>query len=668
MSSAHPSPAPDRRPSLFDSLDGNDLLLNAPIGIFASTPAGRFIAANPALVKMYGYRSAEELIDAITDIATQLYVDPADRQFFMQLIAERGEITNHECRFRRRDGTVFWASRTARAVRDSAGKITHYQGFTNDITEQKQAEAALAQHRAELQAIYDHALVMICVLDDQRRVLYANPAFTAFTGATEEKLRNGIACGVFGCINATSSPAGCGHGRACANCTLLRALEETLHSGAAHHNIETRFTLRRGEHQEDFTLLGSTARIRGGERDTLLLSLIDISDRVALEEQLRQAQKMDSIGRLAGGVAHDYNNMLGVILGYSEMVLEQVPEGQPIHAALCGIQQAAERSADLTRQLLAFARKQTVVPKVLELNRALESTLTMLRRLIGEEIELVFEPGENLGQVKIDPGQLDQILTNLFVNARDAIGSRAAGRVMVKTDQVLCTEEDIAGEGDALAGEYVRLAVIDNGCGMDAETLAHLFEPFFTTKEMGRGTGLGLATVYGIIKQNKGFVKVASTPGRGTTVAIYLPRHRSEGTPQPQAAKEQTTETSRTTILLVEDEPMILQMAAMILQRQGYQVLTASGPREAIRLAGQFPGEIDLLITDVMMPEMNGHDLAQQLLSSYPRLKRLYMSGYTADVIAERGLLGETVDFIQKPFSIQKLTAKIQAILRGDSP
>jgi signal transduction histidine kinase/CheY-like chemotaxis protein len=449
---------------------------------------------------------------------------------------------------------------------------------------------------------------------------------------------------------------------------LLRALEETLHSGAAQHNIETRFTLRRGEQQKEFTLLGSTARIRGGERDTLLLSLIDISDRVALEEQLRQAQKMDSIGRLAGGVAHDYNNMLGVILGYSEMVLEQVPEGQPIHAALRGIQQAAERSADLTRQLLAFARKQTVVPKVLELNRALESTLAMLRRLIGEEIELLFDPGENLGQVKIDPGQLDQILTNLFVNARDAIGTRAAGRVIVKTGKVLCSEEDIAGEGDALAGEYVRLAVIDNGCGMDAETLAHLFEPFFTTKEMGRGTGLGLATVYGIIKQNKGFVKVASTLEHGTTVAIYLPRHRSQGVPQPQAQKEQTTGTSHTTILLVEDEPMILEMAAMMLQRQGYQVLTASGPREAIRLAGQCAGEIDLLITDVMMPEMNGHDLAQQLLSRHPRLKRLYMSGYTADVIAERGLLDETVDFIQKPFSVQKLTEKIRTLLGGVSP
>jgi signal transduction histidine kinase/ActR/RegA family two-component response regulator len=382
-----------------------------------------------------------------------------------------------------------------------------------------------------------------------------------------------------------------------------------------------------------------------------------------LQAQLTQVQKMESVGRLAGGIAHDFNNMLGVILGYSELALGQVQADQPMHSALQGIQQAAQRSAELTRQLLAFARKQTVAPKVLDLNETVASMLNMLRRLIGENIDLAWLPGENLGPIKMDPTQIDQILANLCVNARDAIGE--TGKVTIETANVVVDEAYCAGHVGAVPGNYVLLALSDNGRGMDRETLSHLFEPFFTTKEMGKGTGLGLATVYGIVKQNSGFVNVYSEPGQGTTFKMYLPRHVAKGerVPQPEAARSAVT--GHETILLVEDEPMILEMTRVMLEHMGYTVLPAVSPGEAIRLALEHAGEIHLLMTDVVMPEMNGRDLARNLLSLYPDLKRLFMSGYTANVIAHHGVLDEGVQFIQKPFTMQDLAAKIRNVL-GD--
>ena len=338
-----------------------------------------------------------------------------------------------------------------------------------------------------------------------------------------------------------------------------------------------------------------------------------------LQAQLTQVQKMESIGRLAGGVAHDFNYMLGVFLGYSELVLKQVEAGHPMYSALQGIQQAAQRSAELTRQLLAFARKQTVAPKLLDLNETVASMLNMLRRIIGENIELAWLPGENLGPMKIDPTQIDQILANLCVNARDAIGD--TGKITIETNNVVFDEAYCTAHVGFVPGEYVLLALSDNGHGMDREALSHLFEPFFTTKEMGRGTGLGLATVYGIVKQNNGFINVYSEPGLGTTFKLYLPWYLGKGkrSPEPETAKPDAT--GHETILLVEDEPMILEMTTVMLEHQGYTVIPTVSPGEAIRLAREHAGEIHLLLTDVVMPEMNGRDLARNLLSLYPELK-----------------------------------------------
>ena len=383
-------------------------------------------------------------------------------------------------------------------------------------------------------------------------------------------------------------------------------------------------------------------------------------DKSKLQDQLFQAQKMESIARLAGGVAHDFNNMLGVILGHTEMAMEQVDPSLALYANIKEIHNAASRSADLTRQLLAFARRQTVSPKVLDINETVQGMLKMLQRLIGENIQLVWLPGINLWQVKIDPSQLDQILANLCVNARDAIAD--VGKVTIETGNITFDEAYCIHNMGSVPGEYALLSVSDNGTGMSREILGKLFEPFFTTKEVGKGTGLGLATVYGIVKQNNGFINVYSEPDQGTTFRIYLPRYIGKGE-QATAKKQEQVIGGYETVLLVEDEAALLALCKRMLEQLGYQVLCAGTPGEAIRVAEEHRGKIHLLMTDVVMPEMNGRDLANKLLSLYPDLKCLFMSGYTADVIVHQGVLDEGVHFIQKPFSVKNLADKVRAAL-----
>lgn len=387
----------------------------------------------------------------------------------------------------------------------------------------------------------------------------------------------------------------------------------------------------------------------------------DITEKKHLELQLHQAQKMESIGRLAGGVAHDFNNLLTVILGYANIGLMGLDPTQPNYHIFEEICKAAERSAALTRQLLAFARKQTIAPKVLDLNDTVENMLKMLRRLIGEDIDLAWHPSKSLGQVKIDPSQLDQILANLCVNARDAISD--VGKITIETGLVIFDRAYCDANKGFMPGEYVLLALSDNGCGMDKETMSHVFEPFFTTKGLGEGTGLGLATVYGIVKQNNGFINVYSEPGHGTTFKIYLPRYENTVGTQPDKKEARPVIQGRETILLVEDEKSILEITTILLEKQGYTVLAANTPGDAIELAKKLTDEIDLLMTDVVMPDMNGRDLAENITLFNPNIKILYMSGYTANVIAHHGILDDGINFINKPFSFSSLSAKLRKIL-----
>jgi two-component system cell cycle sensor histidine kinase/response regulator CckA len=408
---------------------------------------------------------------------------------------------------------------------------------------------------------------------------------------------------------------------------------------------------------------GNLKGYRGVDKDITEHKRADEEKR-NLEARLQQAEKMESVGRLAGGVAHDFNNMLAVILGYSELALRQSDPAEPLHADLTEIHKAATRSADLTGQLLAFARRQTVAPKVLDLNETVAGMLNMLRPLIGENIDIKWEPAEGLWPVKVDPSQIDQILANLCVNARDAISG--VGTLTIEMGNCRFDDQYCAANQWCAPGDFVRIALSDTGCGMDKDTLSHLFEPFFTTKVMGKGTGLGLATVYGIVKQNDGFLNVYSEPNLGTRFTVYLPRHVGNAAQAQSEVEARPSARGRETILLVEDEPAILMLTRRMLEHQGYTVLASSAPADAIRMAKEHSGEINLLMTDVVMPEMNGRILARNLRSVYPLVKRLFMSGYTADVIARHGVLDEGVHFIQKPFSQGDLAAKVRDAL--DAP
>ncbi|MFA5514976.1 MAG: PAS domain S-box protein [Desulfuromonadales bacterium] len=379
-----------------------------------------------------------------------------------------------------------------------------------------------------------------------------------------------------------------------------------------------------------------------------------------LEEQLHQAQKIESLGQLAGGVAHDYNNMLAVILGYTDMAMGRIDPTDPLYQDLEQVLNAAKRSRDITQQLLAFARRETIVPQVVDLNTNLESMLRMLRRLIGENIALRWLPGAGLGQIKIDPSQLNQILINLCVNARDAIAN--TGTIAIETKSVVLDESYCANHAGSLPGSYVLLMISDSGRGMDKATQRKIFEPFFTTKKVGAGTGLGLSTVYGIVKQNNGCIDVYSEPGEGSSFKIYLPRHGGEASVDAAAAPPETPRGGGETILVVEDENSILRLTKRFLDGLWYTVLTANCPDEALCLAGAHP-EIHLLITDVIMPGMNGRELAGRLRTSHPNIEIMYMSGYTADVIAHRGVLEQGTHFLQKPFSLTDLAAAVRTIL-----
>jgi signal transduction histidine kinase/CheY-like chemotaxis protein len=383
--------------------------------------------------------------------------------------------------------------------------------------------------------------------------------------------------------------------------------------------------------------------------------------RKEMESQFRQIQKLEAVGRLAGGVAHDYNNMISVIMGYAELALDKLDKNNPLFSDLQEIQKAAARSRDLTRQLLAFARCQPIAPKVLDINQTVDSILKMLQRLIGEDIELIWLPGEQVWPIKIDPSQIDQILANLCVNARDAING--VGKVVIETANTEFDDYYCSLHRDFIPGKFVQLAVSDNGKGMDPTTLEKIFEPFFTTKTFGQGTGLGLATVYGIIKQNKGFINVYSEPGGGTTFRIYLPRVKGQRVETIIGRTTGAPLGGNETLLLVEDGIPILRMLKRMLGELGYRVLATHSAMKAIAIAEHHPEPIDLLLTDVVMPELNGHDLAKRLQSVLPGLKVLFMSGYTSNIIAHRGVLDKDVLLIQKPFSRNELATKIRQAL-----
>ncbi len=391
------------------------------------------------------------------------------------------------------------------------------------------------------------------------------------------------------------------------------------------------------------------------------------AERQKLQEQLVQMRKLDAVGQLAGGVAHDFNNLLMAIMGYVELCRDEVAPDSPARGWLSEISTVTLRSADLVRQLLGFARRQMVVPRVLDLNDTVGNMLKLVGRLIGEDIDLQWRPAEGLWPTNLDPSQVNQILVNLCVNSRDAI--HGAGKIVIETANAVLDEDYCAGHAECAPGDFVLLTVSDNGCGIAKETLDKIFEPFFTTKEHGQGTGLGLATVYGIVKQNEGHITVYSEPGKGSTFRVYLPRH-TDGAAEPAAAETSALPpvSGEGVLLLVEDDASIRATTKVFLEKLGYTVWDAHSPDEALRLAAASEQPIRLLITDVVLPGMNGRELAEHLTRQRPSMRCLFMSGYTATVIANRGLISSDVNFLAKPVTRDQLARKVAEVLGAEAP
>ncbi|MFH1090875.1 MAG: PAS domain S-box protein, partial [Pseudomonadota bacterium] len=612
-------------------------------GFWITDMQGRFLDVNEAYCSLIGYGRDELLTMSIQDVeATE---KPEETAAHIRNIKEVG-YDRFETRHRRKEGETIDLEICVNYLPMGGERLFV---FIRDITERKRAET----ERERLASAIEQAGEMIVITGAEGDIQYVNPAFSAVTGYTREEAvgRN------------------------------PRILKSGEHDEAFYHALwenitvgetwEGRFVNKKKDgtlYTEEATI--SPVRDAAGAIVNYVAVKRDITENLRLHEekeklqgQLLQAQKMEAVGRLAGGLAHDFNNMLQVILGYTSAAANKVDPESLVQSYLLEIQKAAQRSADLTRQLLAFARKQTISPKVLDLNDTVAGMLKMLGRLIGEDIDLAWLPGHDLWKVKIDPSQIDQLLANLAANARDAIAG--VGKVIIETKNVVLDKSYCADHAGFLPGQYVRLAVSDDGCGMDKGTLEHLFEPFFTTKGVGEGTGLGLSTIYGIVKQNAGSINVYSEPGTGTTFKIYLPRVWSEDVEAPAEPAEVMPPGGTETVLLVEDEAAILDMGQAMLERLGYTVLTAGTPGEAMRLAEEHAGEIHLLITDVVMPEMNGQDLAGRLQTIRPDLKRLFMSGYTSNVIVHRGVLDQGVCFLQKPFSMLELAQKVREALEG---
>jgi len=511
----------------------------------------------------------------------------------------------------------------------------------------RSAQQALKASEANFRSLVENAPYGICRSNANGQLVDANPALIAMLGFTggDELLRRNLATDIY------RDPG------------QRELLLDCFRLGRSFDKVEAEWTRQDGS----AVVVRVSARPIRDAHKTVSFELYaeDITEQRALEQQLRQAQKMEAVGRLAGGIAHDFNNLLMVISGYCEFLLQKLGPDPALRGFAQEISNAADRATSLTRQLLAFSRKQVLTPKVLDLNAVVSENLKMLPRLIGEDIELVTLPAAGLGKVKADPGQIEQVVMNLVVNARDAMPS--GGKLTIETTNVTLDEAYVRLHPGVTPGEYVMLAISDTGVGMDRETQSHIFEPFFTTKGQ-KGTGLGLSMVYGIVKQSGGYIWVYSEIGHGTTFKVYLPRveeAQENLALQPAPASQPL---GHETILVVEDEPQLRDLTRQFLQRSGYTVLVAEHGAAAIQVARQHSGVIDLLLSDIIMPVMNGRELAQRMAVLSPKTRILFMSGYTENAVWRNGMIDSSVNFLQKPFTLDALTRKVREVLETPIP
>ncbi len=596
---------------------------------------GRILYVNPVFARMYGYEPAELIgMDSLKTIA------PESRETVSRNISD-GYEEAYEAMGLKKNGTIFPTEIQARTIPFAGGKVR--AAATRDLTKRKQAEKALRESESRFRSLFEAATEFIQILDDTGTILEANPAFLKSIGREHDQV-------------------------------IGKRMDEFFAS-TSKENFEKYFAalLDRGNCTTEIELIAadrkvitvdcaaSAVRDPKGNTKYVVVAQRDVTEHKRLEEQLRQAVKMEAIGRLAGGVAHDFNNLLTAIMGYCAMLMQQLPEQGDHVQKLAQINLASERAAALTQQLLAFSRKQVLRMRVVNINEVIANIGEMLRRLIGEHIELVTFLDPELPRVRADHGQIEQIIVNLAVNARDAMPH--GGRLTLETGHITLDDDYAKFHLEAKSGSYVMISVSDNGVGMEAATTSRVFEPFFTTKEKGLGTGLGLSTVYGIVKQHEGHITVYSEPDVGTTFKIYLPR--IEESPEEILVSELAPlqPGGEETILIVEDEEIVRNIATEFLQMLGYTILSVGDPEDALSLCAEHPDSIHLLLTDVILPKMDGRTLARRLSHIRPSVRVLYVSGYTENAIVHHGVLDHGIHFLQKPFSMDALAQKVRDVL-----
>jgi len=607
---------------------------------------GRLSYVSPSVYRLSGY-TVEEAIGM--HMAEEIYLYPEERRAFLTKLRENGQVSNFEAQLKRKDGTIWWASTNAHFYKDPDGNILGVEGITRDISELKIAEMSLraAEERFRLAFHTSPDSINLNRVSDGM-FIDINQGFTDLTGYTYEDVIGKTSLE----INIWKEPG-----------ERQRLIDGLMKTGFV-KNLESQFVRKNGEVGVGL-MSARTLKIDG---ENVILSVTrDITERKQayaatkkLENQLIQAQKLEAIGRLAGGIAHDLNNLLSPILGYSELLFFDTSANDPRKETLEQIIKACKGARDLVRQLLAFSRKQTLEYKSMDVNETLAEFEKLLRRMIREDIEIVVARSTPVRPIMADIGQIEQVIMNLAVNAADAMP--AGGKLTIETAQTELDEEYAKTRSGVKPGDYVMLAVSDTGCGMDEETRLHIFEPFFTTKG-DQGTGLGLATVYGIVKQHGGNIWVYSEPGKGTTFKIYLPVSENEPHENKIIPKQSLDLMGSETILLVEDSEQVRDIVCSILERHGYRVLTAANGIEALGSLGLPKESVDLLLTDVVMPDMNGKELYALLVQEFPTLKVIYMSGYTDNVIVHHGVLDKGVQFIQKPFTTHSLISKVREVI-----
>ncbi len=620
--------------TIFDNEPECVKLLGAACTLVDMNPAGLRMIEADSLTQVIG----QSIISLILPEYRAAFADLSERVL-------RGEAGTLEFEIQGIKGTRRWLETHAVPLDDGLGE-TKVLGLTRDITERKRAEAALGKSEARTQLLVRSSNIGLWDWNPNTNEVYYSAEWKSQLGYTNDELPN-----LFSEWESRLHPED--------REATLAAVQSFLNGRDLDYEVE--FRLRHKDGSWVWILARANLERNSNSHPVRMMGChIDITERKQLELQLQQAQKMDAVGQLAGGVAHDFNNLLTIISGYSEIMLTMLDTADPMRESVKAISEAGERAASLTRQLLAFSRKSVLEPKVLDLNALVSDTGKMLRRLIGEDILLTIVLDPKLSRVKVDPGQLDQVLMNLVVNARDAMPK--GGKITLETSNVELDDAYAATHMDCTPGRYVLLAVSDTGCGMAPEVKARIFEPFFTTKGVGKGTGLGLAMVYGIVKQSGGNIEVYSEPGFGTTFKIYLPAvadRESRSNKLDSGNNFGGTES----ILLVEDEDGVRGLALLVLQSKGYKVLAATDGRDALRVLDKHPDPIDLLVTDVVMPGLDGRDLEETLRRRFPQIKVLFTSGYTDDAIVRHGVLHDEVSFLQKPYTPLSLARKVREVL-----